>query len=603
MATLILFAACNVTDPYQLFSLNADSTISAPAFPGSCVAFSGSPGGSPLYLAPCNASVPTQAWVYNTTTTSILNPTGSCAGPGGACLSWSGMEFGACASTPPALGVGCALSAWPTKEGPTPWNNALLANSPAESMLQALYAHPAGPSPSGLCAAAAPPPPPPVPTADILAWTEREIGMFLCFDMISVLISVPNAQHFCLGVGGDMGFPLPPPSAYAPAALDTDSWLAAAVALGAKYTIFVAQHCSGFSQWPSDILAATGFNYTYSTAFSPGAPNVVESYVASSKRAGIATGLYYSLNENYYLNVGHGRVGFAPLAPGQVNVSQELYNRVAVAQMTELWSRYPGEFSELWFDGGDDLPGVNDAIARFQPQAVYLGGSMKQNNLRWVGTESGHPRGPVWSTTDEAAGGQPAAGAGNPQGALFSPAETDTTLSREDAWFWKPGYSYRSLPDLQQAYHDSVGANSNLLLNLAVGADGGVPAPAQALYQALGDWVRRCYGRAAASVAPPPGSVVTLELPGSGVAIDRVVAMEDQSAGEQVLAYSVSVRVPGGGWLPAGEGSAIGHKRIHFFPAPVPLATAVRLNVTAARGASPVAWRALAAIDGVAQCL
>jgi hypothetical protein len=37
MATLILFAACNVTDPYQLFSLNADSTISAPAFPGSCV--------------------------------------------------------------------------------------------------------------------------------------------------------------------------------------------------------------------------------------------------------------------------------------------------------------------------------------------------------------------------------------------------------------------------------------------------------------------------------------------------------------------------------------------------------------------------------------
>jgi alpha-L-fucosidase len=468
-------------------------------------------------------------------------------------------------------------------------------------MLQSLRAHPAGSSFS-VVHATPPPPPPPAPSADILAWTDREIGMFLCFDMITVLTAVPNPQHFCMGANGDRGFPLPPPSAYAPVALNTDAWLAAAVALGAKYTILVAQHCSGFSQWPSDILAATGFNYTYTTAHSPGAPNVVESYVASSQRAGVATGLYYSLNENYYLNVGGGRAGYAPLAPGQVNVSQDLYNRVAVAQMTELWSRHAGEFSELWFDGGDDLPGVNDAIARYQPQAVYFSGSMKKNNLRWVGTEHGTPQYPVWSTTDEEAGGQPTAGAGNPLGAMFAPAETDTTLSTHGGWFWKPGYSYRTLQDLQQVYHDSVGANSNLLLNLAVGADGGVPAPAQALYQALGDWVRRCYGTPAASVAPPPGNVVTLALPGGGVAVDRVVVMEDQSAGAQVLAYSVSVQVTGGAWLPAGEGQAIGHKRIHIFPTPAQMALAVRVNVTATRVAQPVAWRAFAAIDGAAQC-
>ena len=84
-------------------------------------------------------------------------------------------------------------------------------------------------------------------------------------------------------------------------------------------------------------------------------------------------GLYYSLNENYYLNVGGGKVGYqAPLAPGQVNVSQEDYNRIAVAQMTELWSRYPGELAELWFDGGDDLPGINEAAGKYQPQAVYF---------------------------------------------------------------------------------------------------------------------------------------------------------------------------------------------------------------------------------------
>ena len=77
--------------------------------------------------------------------------------------------------------------------------------------------------------------------------------------------------------------------------------------------------------------------------------------------------------------------------------------------------------------------------------------------------------------------------------------------------------------------------------------------------------------------------------------------MEDQSAGAQVLAYSVSVQVTGGAWLPAGEGQAIGHKRIHIFPTPA-LVLAVRVNVTATRVAQPVAWRAFAAIDGAAQC-
>lgn len=313
--------------------------------------------------------------------------------------------------------------------------------------------------------------------------------------------------------------------------------------------------------------------------------------------------MYYSLNENYFMNVGAGRVGYAPPVPGQVAVSQDEYNAIAVAQMVELWSAYPGQFSELWFDGGDDLPGVNAAIAKYQPQAVYLAGSMPWNNLRWVGTEDGHPAYPVWSTTDYATGGQPAAGGGDPMGPMFAPAETDTTLSVADAWFWKPGYAYRTLADLQQAYHDSVGANSNLLLNLAVGADGGVPPEAMALYVALGGWIRGCYGNATASVVPPPSTSIVLPLP-IGAAVDRVIAMEDQSAGESVIAYTVDVQLPGGAWAPGGSGSAIGHKRIHFLPAPVPGALAVRLNVTATRvPGALVYWRAFAAVDGKAnQC-
>jgi hypothetical protein len=34
-----------------------------------------------------------------------------------------------------------------------------------------------------------------------------------------------------------------------------------------------------------------------------------------------------------------------------VRVTQEQYEAIAVAQVRELWSRYPG-LTELWFDGG-----------------------------------------------------------------------------------------------------------------------------------------------------------------------------------------------------------------------------------------------------------
>ena len=138
----------------------------------------------------------------------------------------------------------------------------------------------------------------------------------------------------------------------------------------------------------------------------------------------------------------------------------------------ELWAKYSGRLSEIWFDGGDDLPGVNAALARcvrvcnrvfagldgflrsrmgrrrararYQPQAVYFGGSMPYNNLRWVGTESGEPGYPVWSNADPGENG-----GGRPDGSEFAPAESDTTLSAFDEWFWKPAYFYRSLDDLK----------------------------------------------------------------------------------------------------------------------------------------------------------
>ena len=126
-----------------------------------------------------------------------------------------------------------------------------------------------------------------------------------------------------------------------------------------------------------------------------------------------------------------------------------------------------------------------------------------------------------------------------------------------------------------------------------------MPAPALELFTQLGAWARSCYGRPAASVAPPPSLVVDLALPPATL-LDRLVLMEDQSAGEQVLAFEVSARVAASGsWAPVGAGSAIGHKRIFKLDWAV-AADLVRVNVTQTRANAPVLWRSVAAIDGAA---
>ncbi len=54
------------------------------------------------------------------------------------------------------------------------------------------------------------------------------------------------------------------------------------------------------------------------------------------------------MQENYYLNVGDGHIWGGGLAPGQVNVSQQTYVDIAVAQMAEIWSAYDHQLFEVW---------------------------------------------------------------------------------------------------------------------------------------------------------------------------------------------------------------------------------------------------------------
>ena len=75
-------------------------------------------------------------------------------------------------------------------------------------------------------------------------------------------------------------------------------------------------------------------------------------YVDEMTKAGLPHSFYYSLKDSFYLNANGDNVQpAARLLPGQMNVTQEQFEDISVAAVTELWSRY-GSLAEIWFDGG-----------------------------------------------------------------------------------------------------------------------------------------------------------------------------------------------------------------------------------------------------------
>jgi hypothetical protein len=270
------------------------------------------------------------------------------------------------------------------------------------------------------------PPPPPLPTPQQLAWMATEVSLMVSYDLITQLTDVPNPQHFCINAGGDSGFPVPPAADFNPSNTTfTDSWMAAAVAANATYTLMVASHCSGFLQWQSNVTLPDGSPYPYTVAQSGwkgGAGDLVADYVASSRAAGLPFGFYLSWNYNYLFNAGCCDKIMPASAPGQINLTLDEYHTVMAATMAEVWGRYKGEVFEIWFDGGENNVALNALISDLQPTAIVTDGTQGPNFARLVGAESGFAPYPVWST----AAGPAQDGSGTPTGRYFVPAEADT---------------------------------------------------------------------------------------------------------------------------------------------------------------------------------
>lgn len=409
----------------------------------------------------------------------------------------------------------------------------------------------------------------PRPTKEQLEWADAELGVLIHYD---VQVFEPGYEW-----RGQWGYQ-PSPSVFNPTELDTDQWIRTAKAAGANYAVLVAKHCSGFSLWPTE---AHGYSVK-STPWRDGRGDIVGDFIQSCRKYGVRPGLYYSVSANAHFGVDN---------PGLVKSGdaeeQRRYNDMVIRQVTELWSNY-GELFEIWFDGGtlppeQGGPDVRSVLQRLQPQAVCFQGPKEfPSLLRWIGNEDGVAPHPCWSTTDivtDHAGHAecPLFGNGNPDGAVWAPAEADMPNRKPNQWFWAPDEDHLLYPveELTECYMNSVGCNTNLLIGMVIDNRGLVPDVDVKQFTAFGEEIRNRFGHAVAETSGS-GAETVLKL-AEPTAIDAVIAMEEIAEGERIRGYVIEAWV-NGEWRLLCSGISIGHKRIERFR-PV-LAEKVRLTVT-----------------------
>ena len=146
--------------------------------------------------------------------------------------------------------------------------------------------------------------------------------------------------------------------------------------------------------------------------------DLMDRFVASNKRYGLRSGIYYLGWGNFFMNVTNEN-GVYDCAQDTPQTRE--FFEMQLCHLEELYSKY--EFSEIWFDGGapchKDYEAAIANLTRFyQNRAVAFQGPLQYpNGIRWIGTESGTSPDDTWSTSDDSQ----AYGAGSKDGKTWVP--------------------------------------------------------------------------------------------------------------------------------------------------------------------------------------
>jgi alpha-L-fucosidase len=402
-----------------------------------------------------------------------------------------------------------------------------------------------------------------VPSADLLAWQDLEMGMFVHF--------APNTWQD--KEGDDLSTPL---SAINPD-IDTDNWAECAVNLGARYIVFVAKHAGGFCMFQTE---TTPYSIGH-TPWKGGRGDVLGDLAASCAKYGLRLGVYLSPRDDYF-GAGVGGICKDPS-------KQPAYNAMYRTQLTEVLTRY-GPIVEVWFDGSSVVP-ASDLVHKYAAHAAIFQGP--DATIRWVGNENGFAPYPLWNAESkaDAESGTSTSLHGDADGDAWIPVECDVSIRRPN-WFWSTTNvrHLMTLDQLIEVYYRSVGRGAQLLLNIPADRRGHMPDEDFARAKEFGAEIRRRFGK---SVAETEGRGARVELRlARPTRVDHVILEEDCRFGQRVRAFRLE-GLAGGAWVTAGTGSSIGHKRI--LPVGPREFSALRLVVTEFEGEARI--RRIAAFD------
>ena len=399
------------------------------------------------------------------------------------------------------------------------------------------------------------------------------------------------------------------PQYFNPTNLDTDQWIKTLKDAGFKRTIMVVKHHDGFVIYPSQYTKHT----VAASPWKDGKGDLLEEISKSATKYDMNMGVYLSPwdanNPNYHVN------------------TEKEYNEYYLNQLKEILGnpKYGnnGKFIEVWMDGARGS-GAQKVTYIFDKWFEYIKKaegdiaifSAQPTSVRWIGNERGIAGDPVWHKVKKAKITDDVKNEylnhGDPEGDMYSVGEADVSI--RSGWFYHDNQQPKSIKDLMDIYFKSVGRGTPLLLNIPPNKEGKFADADVARLQEFRATLDQMYetdfakgatvtanstrknhlyqashltdGKDDTSWAPANDAKTgefTVDL-GQKRRFDVVELKEDIAKGQRISGFKVEVEL-NGRWVPYGEGSTVGYRRL-IQGQPVE-AQKIRVTITGAQ-ATPI---------------
>ena len=376
------------------------------------------------------------------------------------------------------------------------------------------------------------------------------------------------------------------PKNFNPTNLDTDQWIRTLKETGFKRTIMVVKHHDGFVIYPSKYT-----NHTVAASpWKDGKGDLLEEISKSATK--------YDMNMGVYLS------------PWDVNspkykvATQKEYNEYYLNQLKEILGnpKYgnKGKFIEVWMDGARGS-GAQKVTYTFDEWFKYIKEaegdiaifSAQPTSIRWIGNERGIAGDPVWHKVKKANITENVKNEylnhGDPDGDMYSVGEADVSI--RSGWFYHDNQQPKSLKELMDIYFKSVGRGTPLLLNIPPNKEGKFADADVARLKEFKATLDQMYATDFAKGATVTASSTrqnhlykeshltdgkddtswalsndattgsfTVDL-GQKRRFDVVELKEDIAKGQRISGFKIEVEI-NGRWVPYGEGSTVGYRRL-----------------------------------------